>query len=438
MTLLQKIKEHVSNVSYNAGKFTGMALDTAARLTKKPVNIIVRYNKTFTFVSIVLASTIINSYYRPIQENIHQGIIWVSEQNETVGDFLYEANGFVFNGKAFDNERKAKFNIYSSFNHVVTVTTMGANPALGGGRGTGWFYEVTDAHALVVTNHHVIDAALNDESMKLTVHTAMDMWDYPVEVIGYDEVSDIAVLKISKQDDESWEAMQIADPEQIGMGDPVVIVGHGMGQAYTATQGTVTYKDRYGSRPYNLMLQVDAVINQGNSGGPVTNLDGEVVGVAQSILSPGRQIPGWDGIGMAVSVEQFTRSIDYILSSQYKTNQYVPYAEFPFSLGTRSLEEVKDVDREDRHYVYVDYSEQKETNTKTVGELAGLQQGDTIVSINGKNIRSSFVILKMTINAFPGDTWKVVVLRDGKEVEVDVTLREMEHKKLTDALRRGR
>ena len=90
-----------------------------------------------------------------------------------------------------------------------------------------------------------------------------------------------------------------------------------MGMTFSATQGSVVYKDRYGSRPYNLMLQVDAVINQGNSGGPVINMDGNVVGVAQSILSPARQIPGWDGVGLAVGAKTTQRSIDFIMSPHY-------------------------------------------------------------------------------------------------------------------------
>ena len=95
-----------------------------------------------------------------------------------------------------------------------------------------------------------------------------------------------------------------------------------MGMTFTATQGTTHTKTDMVQDLYNLMLQVDAVINQGNSGGPIMNMEGRVVAVAQSIISPARQIPGWDGIGLGVGSKNAKRSIDYILSPQYKAKGY--------------------------------------------------------------------------------------------------------------------
>ena len=365
--------------------------------------------KVLSAAAIILASTIINANYRPIQEKIHVGINWVYKQNNPLGDALYAVNKAVFNGASFDIERQTKHAIYSGFSNVVMIRVTSTNPQVQmGGTGSGFIVQIEGNDAWIMTNHHVIAEESRDpEGWKISVNTAMDMWTYDATLVGVDEISDIAIIKITKQDNEEWEAVEFDD--EAGVGDPVTILGHGMSLPWTSTSGIISYKDRYGTRPYSLMLQVDAVINQGNSGGPVMSSDGKVVGVAQSILSPGRQIPGWDGVGMAVSAAQAQRSMNYIMSPQYIAKGYVPYAEYPLSMATFELKDVVDIDDEDRHYAYIDYPENSQDTT--VGELAGLLQGDILLEINGEPARSSWIVLKKTVMAFPGDEWDIKVLR---------------------------
>jgi len=387
-------------------------------------------NKLTIIVIAISLSTVINAYYRSIQEGIHNGIVALYENHPDIADTLYDVNGFVLNGKSFDKERKAKKTIYESFGTVVVVATTGN---VGSGRGTGFMIEVDDTSALIVTNHHVVDQAINKPNeFKITIQTAGSMWKYDAEIIGHDVVSDIAVLRIHKKDNEEWEAAEFADPSDYNTGTPVVVIGHGMSMLWTSTQGHVVYKDRYGMRPYNLMIQTDAVINQGNSGGPMFNLDGKVIGVAQSIYSPGRQVPGWDGVGMAVSVAQVVRSVDYILSPQYSAKGYVPYVDFPFTLGSLKLEDVIDIAKEDRYYSFFDYPPTgapvpgKVEPKKSVGELAGFLQGDLLLEINGEEARNSFKVLRETLKAFPGDVWTVKVRRGEEEIYIDVAMREVD------------
>jgi len=395
--------------------------------------------KTLTIILIAISlSTVINAYYRSIQETIHNGIVSIYETHPDIADVLYDVNGFVLNGKDFDKERKAKKTIYEMFGTVVVVATVGD---VGSGRGTGFIIEVDDTSALIVTNHHVVDQAINKPNeFKITIQTAGSMWKYDAEIIGHDVVSDIAVLKIHKKDNEEWEAVEFADPSDYNTGTPVVVIGHGMSMMWTSTQGHVVYKDRYGMRPYNLMIQTDAVINQGNSGGPMFNLDGKVIGVAQSIYSPGRKIPGWDGVGMAVSVGQVVRSIDYILSPQYSAKGYVPYVEFPFKLSSFKLEDVIDIAKEDRYYSFFDYPPTgapvpgKVQPVKTVGELSGFLQGDILLEVNGKESRNSFRVLRETLKAFPGDVWTVKVRRGDEEILIDVAMREVDIGPLIEAI----
>ena len=394
--------------------------------------------KVLSAAAIILASTIINANYRPIQEKIHVGINWVYKQNNPLGDALYAVNKAVFNGASFDIERQTKHAIYSGFSNVVMIRVTSTNPQVQmGGTGSGFIVQIEGNDAWIMTNHHVIAEESRDpEGWKISVNTAMDMWTYDATLVGVDEISDIAIIIITIQDNEEWEAVEFDD--EAGVGDPVTILGHGMSLPWTSTSGIISYKDRYGTRPYSLMLQVDAVINQGNSGGPVMSSDGKVVGVAQSILSPGRQIPGWDGVGMAVSAAQAQRSMNYIMSPQYIAKGYVPYAEYPLSMATFELKDVVDIDDEDRHYAYIDYPENSQDTT--VGELAGLLQGDILLEINGEPARSSWIVLKKTVMAFPGDEWDIKVLRGEDEVLITIALREMPREKLLQSLNppRGR
>lgn len=383
---------------------------------------------------IIMVNVIINAHYREIQETIHKGISSLYEVNEDIADFLYEANDFVLNGRSFDQERKEKNAIYSSFDSVVMVSTTQPGSTRGG-IGTGWFVDVTGDVATIITNYHVISSA-NGIDANISVTTPMEMWTYDVEVVGWDEIADIAVLRIKKKDKEEWKAFDVEVESEIAMGDPVVVMGHGMSMPYTATQGVVSYANRYGFRPYSLMLQIDAVINQGNSGGPVIGMNGKVYGVAQSILSPGRGVPGWDGVGLAVSARQTLRSYEYIISPQYKSKGYVPYAEFPMQLSIKELADVFDIDKKDRHYAYIDYSNQNPETPKTVGELAGLQQGDVILEIDGEKVTSSFAVLKKTIYSFPGDVWNVKVKRGEEIVEIQVAMREMDRQQLLQSTQR--
>lgn len=392
----------------------------------------------------VLISVSTSAYYSAIQKTIHNAIRWSYEQNNTLGEVLANVNGYVLNGRHFNQPRSAKFVIYSAYSQVVVVNAMPRdveNPASSklGSRGTGWFYSVSDTHGIIVTNHHVVESTItNSDLVKLTVNTGMDMWDYDAELIGIDEVADIAVLRVTKKDNEDWEALTIADYDDVMVGDHVAVMGHGLGLPFTATQGEITYINRYGARPLSLMLQIDAVINQGNSGGPVINMNGELVGVAQSILSPGRPSPGWDGVGFAVNAKQTKRSIEYILSPSYLSTGYVPYAEYPFATGTSTLEEVKNVDKEDRHFAKIDYTDTPTNRAETLGKLAGFEQDDLFTDINGTPIRTSFDIIKLLMYAFPGDTWSVTVLRDGKDVQIDIVLREQDRVSLLNAATRRR
>ena len=118
----------------------------------------------------VILSVVINSHYRSIQETLHEGISWVWKQNETVGEALYDTNAFLFNGDAFDHERKIKDYIYSSFPSVVMINVFPNeqsqnNPLVQrkAGRGTGFFVSVDDESATIMTGHFSVEMTNFDE-----------------------------------------------------------------------------------------------------------------------------------------------------------------------------------------------------------------------------------------------------------------------------------
>ena len=407
---------------------------------------------TLLMLATVILSVVINSHYRSIQETLHEGISWVWKQNETVGEALYDTNAFLFNGDAFDHERKIKDYIYSSFPSVVMINVFPNeqsqnNPLVQrkSGRGTGFFVSVDDESATIMTNYHVIEGYIGSENLlDLKINTAIDMWVYEATIIGYDIVADIALIKILKKDNEKWEALEFADPEEISEGDPVVVIGHGMSLPWNSTQGIVTYDGRFGQRPYSLMLQVDAVINQGNSGGPVIGTDRKVYGVAQSILSPGRSIPGWDGVGLAVGSRQAKRSMDYILSDAYAEKGYVPYSDLLFNTKNFEIESVIDTKRKDRHMSYFNILEpdldvkaptmEVEPVKLNAGQIAGMQEGDIILELNGKSVYTAFKIFIETMYAIPGDTATIKVLRGEEELEFTLVYQETDFQKLKKSI----
>lgn len=406
------------------------------------MNIIKSFGKiSLLLITITSVSVISTSYQRDIQERVNKFTISFWENNPKIAERLTDIHKVVLNGERFDKEARIKTTISTHYRSVVLVSTrpiQGVNPMLSGqagALGTGFFIEESDTHALVMTNYHVVgDYIKNPDNIELKVQTVAERWSYPAEMVGYDEVSDIAILKITKLEDEDWPALPFADYKSIREGDPVVVIGHGMSMPWTATSGHVTYDGR-GTRPYNLMLQVDAVINQGNSGGPIISLDGEVVGVAQSIFSPGRNVPGWDGIGLGVHARHAKKIMDYVKTDEYKEKGYVPYAAFPVPVNNFIYEDVKDVAREDRHYVYVDYTQGASTTTYAAKE-AGLKQGDVITEINGKRMWSNYNLLSKTIYSFPGDVITFKVIRNNPaamekiELEIQVTLDETNHAEL--------
>lgn len=266
------------------------------------------------------------------------------------------------------------------------------------GLGSGF---VLDEDGYIITNHHVVDKA-----SKITVRLNDDR-SYEAEVVGTDPLTDIALLKIDA--DEALQPVPLGDSDDIRVGEDVVAIGNPFGLSSTVTTGIVSAKGRNISEgPYAEFIQTDAAINKGNSGGPLFNMDGEVVGVNSAIYSPSG---GSVGLGFAVT----SNIVEHIAADLRDDGQV--------SRGWLGVS-IQNISPELAAAMGVD---------GTVGALVSevlpdspaqgvLQQGDVIIAFNGEQVDSSSELPVLVGTTAVGTDSKVTVLRNGKEETLNVTL----------------
>ena len=269
------------------------------------------------------------------------------------------------------------------------------------GMGTGFF--INKVH--LVTNYHVIK---NFDTLK--VYT----YNHPfaiteVKVIGYDEEIDIAVLEIKEKVNVSF--VEWADTEPL-IGDDVYALGHGVSQIWSLTKGILSYDYRPNpGTSFVHYLQTDAVINQGNSGGPLLNEDGKVVGVNSLLISTDKNYVGY---GYVIPTPLVKRVVEQILA----TGQHVtPSIGIMMGLvDNRELyNNLKDIGVE--HFLEI-----KEITKGSSAERFGLLAGDIIVSIDDKDMQLVPDVIELLWERNPGDQISFNVYRKGQYKTINVVL----------------
>ena len=290
--------------------------------------------------------------------------------------------------------------------------------ASGGGLGTGWFVRVDDDYSYIVTNHHVIEAKLKaDKYLNLRVYDMITPWGHDTEIVGYDEIADLAVLKIKTVPQLNWRALKWADHAQTEPGDSVVVIGHGMGLPWSMSSGIVTATDRWMVRQMNLMIQSDAVVNKGNSGGPMLNLDGEVIGVVDAILDPGGKqsdSAAYAGVSLVIAGFQAERAVNQIIA--FGEANY-PYFDFKVANPEREDYVMQWGDVYDQSMVIVDSAPE---GTKAYD--AGLREGDYLVALDGKRLTGMVSLVRLVLHHNAGDIVEFVVNRNGEEHTISYEL----------------
>ena len=285
--------------------------------------------------------------------------------------------------------------------------------------GTGFVYEEDDTYAYILTNSHVIDGATSVK-VKFTNDNVED-----VEVVGNDSYSDIAVLKISK--DKVIKIAEIGTNENLRVGDTVFAIGAPLDNEYswTVTRGILSGKDRLvdvsvsttGSADWVMrVIQTDAAINSGNSGGPLANSNGEVIGVTNMKLVSN----GVEGMGFAIPIED---AINY--AKQLRENGKI---ERPF-IGISMLDS-SDTFNLARYRITLDTSLEGavviETQKGSPAANAKLQMGDVITKIEDYEVTSVARLKYYLYKYAPGDKVKITYVRNGKTETVTIKLDKSE------------
>ncbi len=259
------------------------------------------------------------------------------------------------------------------------------------------------AKGYVLTNNHVINQA-----QKISVQLN-DGREFDAKLIGGDDQSDIALLQL--QNASNLTQIAIADSDKLRVGDFVVAVGNPFGLGQTATSGIVSALGRSGLNLEGLenFIQTDASINRGNSGGALLNLNGELIGINTAILAPGG---GSVGIGFAIPSNM----------AQTLSHQLIQFGEIKRGLlGIKGTEMSADIAKAFNLNVqrgaFV-----SEVLPNSGSAKAGVKSGDVIVSLNGKPLNSFAELRSRIATTEPGAKVKLGLLRDGKPLEVEVTL----------------
>ena len=270
---------------------------------------------------------------------------------------------------------------------------------------------IIDAEGIVVTNFHVIE---NAEEITVTLS---DETSFTAKVLGQDQKTDIAVLKIDPGDT-ALTAVPFGDSDSLRVGDWVLAIGNPFGLGGTVTAGIVSARGRdIGNGPYDDFIQTDASINRGNSGGPLFNTDGEVIGINTAIFS---QSGGSVGIGFAISSNLAKRVTKQLV--EFGTTRRGWLGVFIQEV-TSDIAETLGLEGSGGALV-------SSVNENSPADIAGLEPGDVILSFDGKKIERMRDLPRIVAETDIGATVMVEIFRGGRLSTVEVTLGELEKAEL--------
>ncbi|MDE6677878.1 MAG: trypsin-like peptidase domain-containing protein [Ruminococcus sp.] len=285
--------------------------------------------------------------------------------------------------------------------------------------GTGTGVVITE-DGYIVTNAHVIYDSEYGAGLADSIKVLMsDDNNYDAEVIGYDTDCDLAVLKINA---DGLTPAELGDSDSLMLGEDVVAIGNPLGfdLMNTVTRGIVSGLNRnitINDKAMNL-IQTDTAINSGNSGGPLINKKGQVIGINSSKMSSSYGSASIEGIGFAIPSNETARIIDDLMSYGYVTGKP--------QLGISCQDVTETVSQMYNMPVGIYITEVSEGSAS---EKAGLKSGDIITAVDGEKVETAEELSakKNTHNA--GDTIRITYVRNGREETTDITLDEIKKEK---------
>jgi len=278
------------------------------------------------------------------------------------------------------------------------------------GLGTGM---LIDSQGNILTNNHVVTGAT-----EINVLLA-DGTSCPAKLVGTDPKTDLAVVRIDT--DKTLHAVTFGDSDQMEVGDWVVAIGHPRGLDQTVTQGIISAKHRRGvldPTSYQDYLQTDAAINPGNSGGPLLNLSGQVVGVNAAIAS---ESGGFEGIGFAIPSNMAVHVAKALIDHGKVVRGWLGV-----SIRDLTPDKVTSMKRKDNKGALI-----AEVVPDSPAAKAGLKKGDLVVQFRKQPIEDAAALQRRVGDTPVGETADLTVARDGKPIDLTVTIGSME-----DAVRR--
>ncbi len=268
--------------------------------------------------------------------------------------------------------------------------------------GTGF---IISADGYIVTNNHVVAEA---DTVYVSLEGSKGKENSLVaEVIGTDVETDLALLKVKAPNPLPY--VSFGDSDALEVGEWLLAIGNPFGLGHTVTAGILSAKGRnIQSGPFDNFLQTDASINPGNSGGPLINKDGQVIGINTAIIASGQ------GIGFAIPSNMASKIIE-----QLKTDKKVSRGWLGVGIQDVDANTAKALGLKDEKGALI-----SNVMPDQPADKAGMKAGDVIIKVGDKEIEDTLGLLRTIAEITPGSKVTVVVMRDGKPTELNVTLAE--------------
>ncbi|WP_299282815.1 Do family serine endopeptidase [uncultured Tateyamaria sp.] len=321
----------------------------------------------------------------PLAEQISPSVVNIT--TSTVIEGRTGPQGVVPEGSPFED----------FFREFQDRNGQGDRPRRSSALGSGF---VISEDGFIVTNNHVIEGA---DEILIEFFNGDEL---EAELIGTDPNTDIALLKVSAEG--PLPHVPFGNSDEARVGDWVIAMGNPLGQGFSVSAGIVSARNRALSGTYDDYIQTDAAINRGNSGGPLFNMDGQVIGVNTAILSPNG---GSIGIGFSMASNVVTRVVDQLQEFGETRRGW---------LGVR----IQDVTEDIAEAIGLEEVAGALVTSVPEGPAleSGMQDGDVILSFAGVDVADTRGLVRQVGNSPVGETVRVVVFRDGETVTLRVTL----------------
>ncbi len=267
---------------------------------------------------------------------------------------------------------------------------------------------VISADGLIVTNNHVIVGGRNNEVVDQVTVIFADGKEYPAEIVGRDEQSDLALLKINET---NLRYVELESKPTSRVGDWVIAIGNPLGLGSTVTAGIVSALQRNigAGGAYDRFIQTDTAINRGNSGGPLFNLEGKVVGINNRLISP---VAANIGINFAIPSEEAVPVIEALKRGERVERGYLGVSISPVDEATA---EAIGLERNRGEIVQL-------VRKGDAADKSGIKAGDIITKINGLDVKPDQTLSFIVANIKPGTQIPVELLRKGSPQKLTVTV----------------